>query len=252
MLQAGIERIMTPRLLWRGISACLCAAVLVFLFARVFAEPQVDLAIAYEAAHKQAEMASMPGMAHAAEPELVSRAVQKGLGLLTAVTLYGAAVGGIFALVFAYAYGRLARLSPRGLALVLAAIAFVVIGLIPAFKYPPTPPAVGQHETVALRTEAFFLMIAFSVVAAVLALKLGRQFMTRLGTLNASLAAIGIYIVVIALAQKLLPPINEVPTGFPATVLWNFRIASIGMQALLWSVIGLGFGALAKRTLQRA
>ncbi len=252
MLQAGIERIMTPRLLWRGMLAGVLAAVLVFLFARVFAEPQVDLAIAYEAAHEQAEMASMPGMAHAAEPELVSRAVQKGLGLLTAVTLYGAAVGGIFALVFAYAYGRLARLSPRGLALVLAAIAFVVIGLVPALKYPPTPPAVGQHETVALRTEAFFLMIAFSVVAAVLALKLGRQFMTRLGTLNASLAAIGIYIVVIALAQKLLPPINEVPTDFPATVLWNFRIASIGMQALLWSVIGLGFGALAKRTLQRA
>lgn len=242
---------MTPRLLWRGMLAGVIAALLVTLFARVFAEPQVDLAIAYEAAHEQARMAAMPGMAHAAEPELVSRDVQKGLGLLTAITLYGAAVGGIFALVFAYAYGRLARLSPRGLALVLAAIAFFVIGLVPALKYPPTPPAVGQHETVALRTEAFFLMIAFSVAAAVIALKLGRRLLTRIGALNAGLAAVGAYVGVVAAAQAVLPRVNEVPADFPAMVLWNFRVASIGMQALLWGAIGLGFGILAKRLLQR-
>jgi hypothetical protein len=242
---------MTPRLLWRGMLVGALAAALAFLFARVFAEPQVDLAIAYEAAHEQAEMASMPGMAHAPEPELVSRATQKGIGLLTAISLYGAAVGGIFALVFAYAYGRLSRLSPRGLALVMAGIAFVAISLVPALKYPPTPPAVGQHETVALRTEAFFLMIAFSVVAAVLALQLGRRLLTRLGALNAGLAAIGAYVVLIAVAQMLLPRINEVPADFSAVVLWNFRIASVGMQALLWTTIGLGFGAMAKRVLQR-
>lgn len=227
------------------------AAVLVTLFARVFAEPQIDLAIAFEAAHEQAEMAHVPGMAHAPEPELVSRATQKGLGLLTAVTLYGAAVGGIFALVFAYAYGRLSRLSPRGLALVLATIAFLVIGLVPALKYPATPPAVGQHETVALRTQAFFLMIAFSVVAAAMAFQLGRRLLARLGKLNAGLVAAGAYAVLIALAQRLLPPINETPKDFPATVMWDFRVASIGLQALLWATIGLGFGAAAKRLIQR-
>lgn len=242
---------MTPRLLWRGMLAGVLAAVLVTLFARVFAEPQIDLAIAYEAAHEQAQMAHMPGMVHAPEPDLVSRAVQKSLGLLTAVTLYGAALGGIFALVFAYAYGRVSRLGPRGLALVLATIAFLVIGLVPALKYPATPPAVGQHETVALRTQAFFLMIAFSVAAAVLALQMGRQLLARLGTFNAGLAAVGAYVVVIALAQLPLPSVNEVPRDFPATVLWNFRIASIGTQALLWAVIGLGFGAMAKRVILR-
>lgn len=225
------------------------AAVLVTLFARVFAEPQVDLAIAFEAAHEQARMAHGPSMAH--EPALFSRATQKGLGLLTAVTLYGAAVGGIFALVFAYAYGRLSRLGPRGLALVLASVAFLVIGLVPSLKYPATPPAVGQHETVALRTQAFFLMIAFSGTLAVLALKLGRRLLTRLGMLNAGLVAVAAYVVAVAVAQLLLPPINEVPKDFPATVLWNFRIASIGMQALLWGMIGLGFGALAKRAIER-
>jgi hypothetical protein len=244
---------MTPQLLWRGMLAGVIAALFAFAFARVFAEPQVDLAIAYEASHEQVEMAHMAHTATPAapEPELVSRATQKGFGLLTAVTLYGAAVGGIFALVFAYAYGRWARLSPRVLALILAGAAFVAIALIPAFKYPPTPPAVGQHETVALRTAAFFLMIALSVISAVTALNVGRKLQVRLGALNAGFAAVGAYVVLISAAQAMLPRINEVPTDFPAVVLWDFRIASIGMQALLWAVIGVGFGALAKRVIQR-
>jgi len=242
---------MTPQLLWRGMLAGVIAALFAFAFARVFAEPQVDLAIAYEASHEMAHMAHAGATPAAPEPELVSRSTQKGLGLLTAVTLYGAAVGGIFALVFAYAYGRWARLSPRVLALILAGAAFVAIALIPAFKYPPTPPAVGQHETVALRTAAFFLMIALSVISAVTALNVGRKLQVRLGALNASFAAVGAYVVLILAAQAMLPRINEVPTDFPAVVLWNFRIASIGMQALLWTVIGIGFGALAKRVIQR-
>ncbi|MDG2527919.1 CbtA family protein [Caulobacter endophyticus] len=240
---------MTPRLLWRGMLAGVIAALLAFVFARFLAEPQIDLAIAYEAAHARAGAPAHPGMAHAPEPELVSRATQKGLGLLTALALYGAATGGIFALVFAYAYGRWAKLSPRALALVLAGAAFVVIALVPALKYPPTPPAVGQHETVVLRTIAFFLMIALSVIGALVAHSLGRRLRPRLGALNAALIGAAAYLVLIALAQVLLPAINETPADFPAVVLWNYRVASIGMQAVLWLVVGLVFGSLAKRTL---
>jgi hypothetical protein len=35
-----------------------------------------------------------------AEPELVSRSVQSGIGLFTGVTIYNTAFGGLFALVF--------------------------------------------------------------------------------------------------------------------------------------------------------
>lgn len=229
------------------------AAVLVTLFARAFAEPQVDLAIAFEATHSQGHSHAMPGMAAPApEPELVSRDTQKGVGLLTAVGLYGAAVGGIFALVFAYAYGRLGQTGPRTLALILAATAFVVIALVPALKYPPTPPAVGQHETVAMRTIAYFLMIASSLVAAVIALKVARKFAGPLGGLNAGLAGVALYVLIVAVVQAALPVVNEVPADFPATVLWNFRLASIATQLVLWTVIGVGFGFLARRVLKRA
>ena len=45
----------------------------------------------------------------------------------------------------------------------------------------------------------------------------------------------------------ILPGVNEVPDAFPAVVLWQFRIASIGAQALMWATLGLGFGAVAER-----
>ncbi len=242
---------MAGKLLLRGMLAGIIAAIVSTLFARIFAEPQVDLAIAFEAANSHAHHAAHMMAAAAEEPELVSRATQKGLGLLTALGLYGAAVGGIFSLIFAYCYGRVALIGPRSLALLLAVGAFVVIALIPAIKYPPTPPAVGQHETVALRTAAYFAIIGFGIIAMLIALRVRTALNVRIGAFNAALAATAAFIVLIGLLQRALPVINEVPHNFPAVVLWDFRVASIATQAVLWTVIGTIFGALANRSLSR-
>jgi predicted cobalt transporter CbtA len=236
---------MTRNLLIRGMLAGVIAAVLATLFARLFAEPQVDLAIAFEAA--QAHMHHAMGAGE--EVELVSRSTQKGLGLLTAVTLYGAAVGGIFSLIFAVAYGRLSRLGPRSLALLLALGAFVAIALVPALKYPPTPPAVGQHETVGFRTLVYFAMIAFSIAGMVFSIQVGRGVARRSGAFNGMLATGLLYVALIALVQTALPAVNEVPHNYPAVLLWDFRVAALGTQALLWFAIGTLFGWLAERLL---
>ena len=55
------------------------------------------------------------------------------------------------------------------------------------------------------------------------------------------------YIVLVGIAALLLPAVNEVPEQFPAVVLWNFRIASIGAQLIMWATLGLLFGALSQR-----
>lgn len=235
---------MARDLLLRGMIAGVIAAVLATIFARVFAEPQIDLAIAFEAARDRAEHAM-------AEPELVSRATQKGLGLFTALVLYGAAIGGIFSLVFAAAYGRVAMIGPRSLAVLLAFAAFLVVALVPAFKYPPNPPAVGLHETVGLRTGAYFAMVALAILALTFALRMRKLLASRLGGFNAALAACAIFIAVVGAIQNALPAINEVPANFPAVVLWNFRVASLATQAVLWAAIGTVFGAFANGLLQR-
>ena len=38
------------------------------------------------------------------------------------------------------------------------------------------------------------------------------------------------------------------PADFPADVLWRFRMASLGLQVVLWSTIGVVFGVLAERS----
>jgi hypothetical protein len=57
------------------------------------------------------------------------------------------------------------------------------------------------------------------------------------------------FVVVIAIVQYGLPAINEVPEQFSAVVLWRFRTASLGIHAVLWTIIGLLFGALTERSM---
>jgi hypothetical protein len=137
---------MVRTLLIRGMLVGLGAGILAFAFAKIFGEPQVDLAIAFEA--KMDAAMNMPG-----GPEIVSRGVQSTIGLLTGVLTYGAAFGGLFALVFAYAYGRIGNLGPRATSAVLAIIGFIVIVLVPDLKYPANPPSVGHPDSIGFRTE---------------------------------------------------------------------------------------------------
>lgn len=231
---------MVGTLLLRGMLVGLLAGLLAFGFAKFLGEPQIDKAIAFEAKMEAAR-------GDAPEPELVSRETQSSWGLLTGIVVYGAAVGGLFALVFAYSTGRVGRIGPRGLAALLALAGFLAITFVPGLKYPANPPSVGNPETIGYRTQLFFAMIAFSIAATIGAINLGLRLRARLGAWNATLAAAGAFIVAIVAVQLLLPDVDEVPAGFPAVVLWRFRESSLGIHAVLWTSIGLFFGRLTER-----
>lgn len=233
---------MTGKLLLRGMIAGVVGGLTAFLFARVYGEPLIDFAIAFE---DQASRAA--GVA--AEPELVSRATQAGLGLLTGVVVYGAALGGILSLVFAVVYGRFSLLGVRSLAALLALAGFLAVILVPTIKYPANPPAVGNGETIGLRTELYFILLLASVALMIAAIALARHYWARLGGWSAALLAGLAYIVGIAAVMALLPEVNEVPEAFSAVMLWRFRLASFGLQAIIWTTVGLLFGFLAERLL---
>jgi predicted cobalt transporter CbtA len=250
---------MVGKLLARGMLAGLAAGLLTFGFARIVGEPAVDQAISFEEkmeavqehAHAPAD-AGAPQHTHghddgAAQQEEVSRTTQAGLGLFTGVAVYGAAIGGLFALVFAYAYGRAGAFGARALSGWLALAAFVAIALVPNLKYPANPPSVGDPATIGYRTGLFFLMIAISIAVTVFSLKARRRLAAAFGAWNGTIAAAGLFIAIIAAIQAALPEINEVPAAFPAVLLWKFRLAAIGMQAIMWGSIGLLFGALIER-----
>ncbi len=235
---------MVGGLLLRGLLAGVIAGLLAFGFARVFGEPPVNHAIAFEQ-----QMDKMKG--EMPEPELVSRTTQSGLGLFVGVVVYGAAVGGLFSLIFAYLHGRAGSLPPRALAALLAFAAFLSIVLVPDLKYPANPPSVGDPDTIGSRTALFFAMLVISLAAMVFAISVTRSLIRRYGRWNATLIGIAVYVVVVAIAQYALPEVNEVPEHFSALVLWNFRIASLGLHLVLWTTIGLVFGFLAERAFPR-
>ncbi|WP_438392183.1 CbtA family protein [Caballeronia sp. DA-9] len=246
---------MIRNLLVRGMVAGLVAGLLGFGFAKTFGEPSVDRAIAFESqqeqAREQAEAAAGHGHDHADDVELVSRGTQAGLGLLTGVAVFGTALGGLFSLVFAFSYARLGALRARGTSALLGLFGFVTVAVVPFLKYPPNPPSVGNPETIGIRTALFFGMVAISLVVAIFAVRLQRRLQPAHGGWNASLIAVAVYIVLMGLAYLALPRIDEVPVQFSATLLWSFRVAAIGIQAVIWTTLGLLFGVLAQREVER-
>jgi predicted cobalt transporter CbtA len=231
---------MTRSLLIRGMVVGILAGLLAFVAARFLGEPQVDRAIAFETAADQAR-------GEAPDPEVFSRHVQKTFGLFTGTVTFGAALGGIFGLVFAFAYGRFGSTRPRALAASLASMGFVAIAFVPGLKYPASPPSVGNPDTIGIRTGAFFLMILVSVMAMVLSVKLSRYTVRRFGDWNGVLLAAAFFITIVSVAAHLLPAIDEVPSGFPADLLWRFRLAAWALQAVLWAAIGILFGWFTER-----
>lgn len=173
--------------------------------------------------------------------EIFSRDVQSGIGLLTGLVGIGAGLGGMFGVLFAFANGRIG-LGPRPTAVVLALLGLVSVYVVPALKYPANPPAVGEPDTIQLRTAVYFLMMAISIAAAVGGWMLRGRLARGLGAWNASVIAATAYLAVLAAAFFALPMINEVPADFPASTLWSFRLASLGIQTVLWMSIGVLFG----------
>lgn len=230
-----------------GVVAGLAASVLLTFTA----EPVIDRAIALEESHH----ASEPNAA--VEPELVSRRQQKGLGRFAAYGLGGGAYGVLFGIAF-LALRRPPGPAPAGpdgsrtedafrravRAGALMAGAFTVM---PFLKYPPNPPGVGDPATLTERQWKYLALIFLSLVVLAAAARLSGRLRAR-GWLDADrLVAVGLAVVVpLGLVCAALPPFPD-SVDVPASLLWRFRIASLGGNLLLWGVLTVSFGAAAAR-----
>ena len=233
-------------ILLRGLLAGLIAGLLAGVFAYSAGESRIDAAIAIEEA-----AAPAPAADGHHEEELVSRTGQKG-GLFLATALYGVAMGGLLATGYTLLRRRLRTPSDTRAAFGLAGAALVGIVLVPFVKYPPNPPAVGDPATINQRTISYLSIVVIGLVAVWAGVIASRTL--RSGSpewLHAAAAAVG-FLVVVAIGYLLLPTIDEVPDTFPPSLLWNFRLASLGTQATLWTALGLAFAALLSRLGSRA
>ncbi|GAB3452258.1 CbtA family protein [Actinophytocola sediminis] len=239
---------MTARnFLIRGLLAGLVAGLITFLVANVFGEPSIDAAIAIEEAGAEEQPAHTHGEEEGTE---VTRTTQKTFGLGTATLAVGVALGGLVALVAAAMVGRIRRLTPTQSTALAALVGFVSVALVPFLKYPAAPPAVGNEDTLGSRTGHYFLYLLISVVAAALAVALGRYLSERLRIVEAVTLAVVAYLVVVVGVGYLLPTVNEIGE-FPGHTLWEFRRASLVTLTTLWTVIGVVLTALIGRLYER-
>lgn len=245
----------------RGLIAGVIAGIAAFLVAFTVGEPHVQKAIELEetaaAPHDHAsEHAEAAGHEHAEEESghthgtEVSRSTQRTWGLFTGTFAVGVALGGLAGLGAAFAHGRLGRLSPAQSTATVAGIGFVAFALVPFLKYPATPPAVGNAETIGDRTGLYFLYLLLSLVAAVAAVVLAQRIWQAKGGYVATVGGASIYLVVVAAAAAVLPSVNEVG-DFPADTLWFFRISSLLTLAALWAVLGAVLTGLVLRQQQQ-
>jgi len=268
---------MEKRLILRGLLAGAVGGLLAFLFARVLAEPLIQQAVDYESGRDAAQHAidSAAGLPHSShEAEVFSRAVQANVGIGVAMIFFGLAMGALFAVAYAVCLGRTGRIRARSLALLVAGGGFLSLYLVPFLKYPTNPPAIGNEDTIQLRSSLYLLMVVSSVLFLILTVWLGRGLQARFGTWNATLIAAGVFIVATGILMVVLPSFGELAAnreyhsatetpgaltdatgkivypGFPADLLFSFRLYSLGAQLILWAVIGLVFGPLAERLLE--
>jgi hypothetical protein len=266
------------RLILRGLLVGAFGGLLAFVFARIFAEPQIQAAIDYESGRDAAQNALDKAAGLAVDtggPDLFSRTVQANVGIGAGVILFGAAMGGIYAVAYAIACGRTGGLRPRTLAMLVALGGFLGVYLIPFVKYPASPPSIGHAETIRDRGGLYLLMVGFSIVSLVLAVWLGQRLKPRFGNWNATLLAALACVVALGIVMFLLSSFGHLkanvqrfgrhPTetplplrdgrgrlvypGFPADVLFGFRLYSVAAQAIMWAAIGLCFAPLAERLL---
>lgn len=223
----------------RGVAAGLVAGVLAGVFGFFFAEPALDAAIAVEV---QASAAHAAGHDSGAT---FTRGQQKA-GLVFGYALIGAAVGSLFGLASAWAVGRV-RGDGWTRSLKLGAVCVAALVVLPAAKYPPNPPGVGDPETVGARTVLYLALAGAGLLLAVAAWTGARQIAgdmwapARQFVVGATVAAAA------ALMLTVLPAPADGAGEFPAELLWRFRLGALATQATLLVAVAAVFGLLTAR-----
>lgn len=235
----------------RALAAGAIAGVLFAGYLYVVVEPSIDEAIALEEqlaadAHDHGSVAPHPHD----EDAMFTRSEQVSGGV-AAGAIYALVLAVVFGTVYAATRHRLPGRSDLSRTAWLAAVSFGAVALVPALKYPPNPPAVGDPDTVGERTVQYLALLATGLLLVWALTRLSRVLRGRLDDASriaavsvATVAAFGLALVAFPTNPDAIDP------AVPAGLVWDFRIRSIGGLALLWASVGLALGWLLERAVR--
>lgn len=224
-------------LLRRGLAAGLTAGLVAGVFAIVVGEPPLEAAMKYEFTTVTHEHGHLESVGETAMPRAVQRA-----GLIGGIVLLGATLGLLFGVVAGWATGRV-RGTAWQRAVKLGASALGVLVLLPALKYPPNPPGVGD-AAMAGRTGGFLGLLLGGVVLSATAWFGARVLRRRVPGVARRKVVVGVAVVAGAAALLASLPTALLEHHLPAGILWRFRLAAISTQVLLVGGVAVTFGLL--------
>jgi predicted cobalt transporter CbtA len=230
------------QLFGRLVLAGVIAGALAGAFSLLVTERAITPALDLEEARSAAEGGHEHGV------EMFSRSTQLFGGFLGTL-LAGVVLAVVFAAVYGVTRHRLPGRTDFSRVVLLAAIGFGIFGLLPALKIPANPPAVGDPATIGTRTAIYGTVLLCGVIAAMLVSALV-SFLRSRGVGTAATASVAVVMtgVLVALVVLLVPDSPDtIPLDVPAAVVWNFRLASLGQLAVLWTALGLAGGLLLDR-----
>jgi predicted cobalt transporter CbtA len=220
----------------------LLAGVMAAVFATVAGEPAIDDAIAIEEARAEAAEQGSDHANDALDEAHVSRSDQRGVGLFSAYALTGAAFGGLLALT---AHGlRRGRPDAWPRVMMAGGILAGAITVAPWLKYPPNPPAVGDPDTLGQRQSWYVTTILVAALVGLGVTVLSRRLRDADWPDHRRIAALAAAVVVPMLVVFAAFPPGLDELNVPATLVWRFRLASLGANLTLWALLTLTVGWL--------
>jgi Probable cobalt transporter subunit (CbtA) len=219
---------MEIRLILRGALSGAVAGILGFAFAKIFAEPVINQAIAYESGRDDilAALNQAAGRVVTPDgPEIFSRSIQTTIGVGSGIVAFSAAMGALVAVAYLVLHGRF-QVRPRNLVWLIAGFGFLGVYLLPFVKYPANPPAIGHAFTITTRSQLYLALVACSLTLLGLAAYLARKLSPRLGTLPAVLLSAAGFLVVFSVLIGLLPSLGDLPANVAATNQFGFARAA--------------------------
>jgi predicted cobalt transporter CbtA len=230
----------------RALAAGVAVGLLLAGYTFLVVEPVIDEAIALEEHLAAGHERSDDGPGHDDEA-LFSRSEQVGGGLAAGL-VYAVVLATVFGTVLAAVRHRLPGGSDLIRSVWLAAVAFGCVALVPALKYPASPPAVGDPDTVGQRTVQWLVLVALSLFLAWALTNLSGSLRGRVDDPTRVLVVTALAVVSYAFLLVVLPGTpDEIDPSVPAGLVWDFRIRSLGGLALLWTGLGVGVGWLLAR-----
>lgn len=157
-------------------------------------------------------------------------------GMMLGGVVLGLSLAALFGIVYSLSVRAIPGRNGPVRGLVLAGIMFVVLYVSVFIKYPPTLPAEGDPDTLALRTALMLTLVAVLGFGAVGFYRIYRRIPHRRMLVLAGYVGFALAVVLI------LPASPDAPSGMPNV--WDYRAMSAVSAAVFWASLGVILGLL--------